>query len=87
MRRSSASRSIGNRSDFSATVFGDGESVAILNEDEPTNQTAHREADDHVSNYVASQLQRARDHASIGAYEDEFEAQLDDHAIKTSRNA
>lgn len=34
-------------------------------------------ASEHVSNYVESQLERVRRHASMGTYEDEFETQAD----------
>jgi hypothetical protein len=73
MRRSSTSRSIGNRSDHAPTIHGDGESVALLGGEEPA-EPADQEADEHVDNYVADQLQS---HASLGAYEDEFETQPD----------
>ena len=35
------------------------------------------EANQHVANYVKEQLKRVRSNESVGAYEDEFEAQLD----------
>lgn len=79
MRRSSTSRSIGNRSDFATTVNGDVDSLT-LDEDGSrisSSQPAHGE-DEHLNNYVANQLERVRSQASLGAYEDEFEAQLDE---------
>lgn len=77
-RRSSTTRSIGNRSDFESTFAGAETPAAdILSEDEQDHRFPRNGVDEHVSNYVASQLQRVRSSASIGAYEDEFEAQAD----------
>jgi hypothetical protein len=42
-----------------------------------TDGTPGQEFDEHVSNYVRSQLQRVRSQVSMGAYEDEFETQVD----------
>jgi len=81
-RRSSTSRSIGNRSDFATSIHGDGDSIAPLDDehdDHPLStidSSARGEADGHV--YIADQLRRLRSHVSLGAYEDEFEAQLDE---------
>ena len=71
IRRSSTSRSIGARSDFASSVNGDAE--------EPETPTAEEDetAREHVSNYVESQLNRVRNNASMGTYEDEFETQAD----------
>lgn len=79
MRRSSTSRSIGNRSDFATTVNGDVDSLSLDDDGNhrPSNQLTHEE-DEYLTNYVASQLDRVRSQASLGAYEDEFEAQLDE---------
>lgn len=71
IRRSSTSRSIGNRSDF-ATTSNDGYTPGVesaLDEDE------YAEPDEHVSHYVESQLERVKSRASVGAYEDEFETE------------
>lgn len=84
IRRSSASRSIGARSDF-ATINGDNdndndEEEHVLTENGygiglGPEQIA---ADEHVSHYVASQIERVRSRGVlVGGYEDEFEAQVD----------
>ncbi|KAL2001078.1 hypothetical protein VTN02DRAFT_2245 [Thermoascus thermophilus] len=82
IRRSSVSRSIGARSDY-ATVNGD------VDDDEEEHELTENgyglglgpeqiAADEHVSHYVASQIERVRSRGlSVGGYEDEFEAQVD----------
>ncbi|RDW90395.1 uncharacterized protein DSM5745_02170 [Aspergillus mulundensis] len=84
VRRSSTSRSIGNRSDFESTFATPAPQTpaesAVGDEDERrsrSNGTPGPAFDEHVSNYVESQLQRVRSQASMGAYEDEFEPQVD----------
>jgi hypothetical protein len=81
-RRSSTSRSIGNRSDFATSIHGDGDSIAPLDEDEHDDlsaiDSARAELADGVRVYAADQLRRLRSQASFGVYEDEFEAQLDE---------
>jgi hypothetical protein len=67
VRRSSTSRSIGNRSDFESA----------FTPDTPGAESVVDEDDDHVSQYVESQLQRVRSQASMGTYEDEFETTAD----------
>ncbi|KAJ5739172.1 hypothetical protein N7533_011956 [Penicillium manginii] len=85
VRRSSTNRSIGNRSDFNSTIAGDQTPAAL--DDEFTSSPISRrgstafggsqngdedEEDEHVHNYVESQLQRVRSSASMAAYEDEL---------------
>ncbi|GMF72233.1 unnamed protein product [Aspergillus oryzae] len=72
VRRSSTSRSIGNRSDFES-AFGDTTGAESVVDDEEKD----RGVDDHVSHFVESQLERVRSRLSMGAYEDEFETQAD----------
>lgn len=51
---------------------------AIGSVDDNTDRERRRsEANQHVANYVNEQLERVRGNESVGAYEDEFEAQLD----------
>lgn len=75
LRRSSTSRSIGNRSDFEAALNGDAESEDGAHSYEANNRNS--ETDAHFNNYVSDQLNRVRSRTSLAAYEDEFEAQLD----------
>lgn len=87
VRRSSTTRSIGNRSDFQSTIAGDatpGASSAL--DDEDASRTTSRRgstaasnagADDHLDHYVESQLQRVRSSASFGAFEDELETRAE----------
>ena len=79
IRRSSTSRSIGNRSDFATTINGDALSTNGDDIDEGglADQAARQEAEQHLNNYVANQLERVRRRESVADYEDEFEAQLD----------
>lgn len=80
MRRSSTSRSIGNRSDFESAFTGRDTPgpESALDDDEKLGESGLGFGDDdHVSQYVESQLERVRSRASMGAYEDEFEAQAD----------
>ncbi|KAJ5200988.1 hypothetical protein N7449_005791 [Penicillium cf. viridicatum] len=86
VRRSSTTRSIGNRSDF---YSGDATPAAstVLDEDDESRgpsragsrrgSTAAPDNQDHVDSYVESQLQRVRSSASIATYEDEFETRAD----------
>lgn len=81
MRRSSTTRSIGNRSDFDASINGDTEAHSVGNSVEPDTAERlreRREADEHTAHYVSEQLSRVRSNQSAD-YEqgDEFEAQLD----------
>ncbi|KAL4754695.1 hypothetical protein BDW72DRAFT_165977 [Aspergillus terricola var. indicus] len=85
VRRSSTSRSIGNRSDFESAFATPAPQTPVepaLDDEEGKdrhgpNGTPGPEFDEHVSNYVRSQLQRVRSQVSMGAYEDEFETQAD----------
>ncbi|KAJ5735010.1 uncharacterized protein N7483_000135 [Penicillium malachiteum] len=90
VRRSSTTRSIGNRSDFNSTIAGDVTPAAstFLDDDEigsgPISRndstaalSTNGDGDEHVHNYVESQLQRVRSSASIAAYEDELETQAE----------
>ena len=87
MRRSSTSRSIGNRSDFESTFTGrdtpfTGRDTpgpeSALDENERLDESGlGDEDDDHLFQYVGRELERVRSQVSMGAYEDEFEAQAD----------
>lgn len=110
LRRSSTSRSIGNRSSLNSTngdayssagdaYSGYGETEgddSIPDESAATEGSAggymnekdlkeRQEADEHVANYVADQLERVRSHGSASAVHDEFEASLDGAADAYSR--
>lgn len=91
LRRSSTSRSIGNRSDRDdRSLNGDHESAV---EDDVAAMSLARknsvgsmdseavkkrqEADTHVAEYVSQQLQHIRTHSTSSTIHDEFEAQLD----------
>lgn len=71
IRRSSTSRSIGNRSDFGSTFNGE------TPEAPPADGEESDRRNEHVSNYVESQMERVRRRASVGTYEDELETQAD----------
>lgn len=77
IRRSSTSRSIGNS--FTGSVNGDICDRSAIDSvvDNSDRERRRSEANQHVANYVNEQLERVRSHESVGAYEDEFEAQLD----------
>ena len=80
IRRSSTARSIGARSDWGSEPNGyeeDGHSVTgSVNGDDPERQREKAEADAHMHNYIAEQLQRVKSEQVADAYEkgDEFEA-------------
>jgi len=87
LRRSSTTRSIGNRSSV-ASINGDGaESAEEAIPDETAsngvgggdheNTRNQLEHDEHVQRYVADQLERVRSGGSASSVHDEFEAQLD----------
>lgn len=83
IRRSSTSRSIGNRSSFSISVDGEDTTARLdgknpQEDDTVERESQQREADQHVAAYVTNQLERLRTNDSVAVYEDEFEAQLDD---------
>lgn len=71
IRRSSTSRSIGARSDFGSAFNGETPDTPSADDEEPDRRN------EHVSNYVESQIQRVRRRASVGMYEDELETQAD----------
>jgi hypothetical protein len=90
IRRSSTNRSIGNRSDFNSTIAGDATPAAstVLDDEDSSRPLSRRDSstalpqngdsDEHLHNYVESQLQRVRSSASIvEGYEDELETQAD----------
>ncbi len=79
IRRSSTSRSIGNRSSFNTSVNGDiaNESAFDSMTDDVERKRRRSEANQHVANYVNDQLERVRSNESVAVYEDEFEARLD----------
>lgn len=59
---------------------GDEEAVDFHSVASPVDDDQQRrksEADEHVANFVADQLHRVRTDESLGVFEDEFEAQLD----------
>ena len=83
IRRSSTSRSIGNRSSFSISVDGEDTSARLDSQnpqeaDSENRESQQLEADQHVAAYATNQLERLRTNDSVAVYEDEFEAQLDD---------
>ncbi|KAI9826168.1 MAG: hypothetical protein M1819_007424 [Sarea resinae] len=71
--RRSSTRSIGARSDWHATSSVNGD-----DEDEAESERRRSEANEHVANYISTQLERVKSHDSAAVYEDEFETQLDD---------
>ena len=79
VRRSSTSRSIGNRSSFNVSTNGDDDAhsadgFAHTNGDE--RERRRSEANQHIAKYVTDQLERIRSNESVFD-EDEFEAQLE----------
>ncbi|RDL40291.1 Uncharacterized protein BP5553_00270 [Venustampulla echinocandica] len=81
IRRSSTSRSLGQRSDFESSINGDDEAASVGNSVETETEDRRRErqeADIHTAHYVSEQLQLVRSHESADFNRaDEFEAQLD----------
>ncbi len=79
IRRSSTSRSIENRESYNTSIKEDDpDGLAIDSVADTDNRERRRsEANQHVANYVNEQLELVRSNESMGAYEDEFEAQLD----------
>ena len=74
IRRSSTTRSIGNRSTFHVSTNGD---THDEDDDELYEKERRRsEANEHVANYVTEQLERIQSNESVFD-EDEFEAQLE----------
>lgn len=78
IRRSSTSRSIGNRSSYNTSFNGDNAASEGPGPEETEESERRRsEADQHVANFVNDQLTRVNTGDSVAVYEDEFEAQLD----------
>ncbi|KAL3445116.1 Six-hairpin glycosidase-like protein [Aspergillus insuetus] len=81
VRRSSTTRSIGNRSDFESAFNTPAPETPTEDEFDESKKNENGNGnggfDEHVSQYVESQLQRVRSQVSMGAYEDEFETQVD----------
>ena len=93
IRRSSTSRSLGNKSGApsvngdrrpSDSYFGSVAASSAVSESDPfgeeqdlEREREKNEADIHVDKYVAEQLERIKTDDSSAVYEDEFEAQLD----------
>jgi len=79
VRRSSTSRSIGNRSSFNVSANGDDDahsadgSACTIGDERVRRQS---EADQHIAKFVTDQLERIRSNESVFD-EDEFEAQLE----------
>lgn len=74
------SRSIGNQSDFAASLDGEsgvGEDELHVRGEDEAEPEPEPERDEHVSQYVDSQLRRVKSRASMGAYEDEFETEVE----------
>ncbi|PGH23472.1 hypothetical protein AJ80_02426 [Polytolypa hystricis UAMH7299] len=92
MRRASTSRSIGRRSSFASTTHtaGEGGATAAAADynsvymgssgggDEENKSSGNKEFDPHVVNYITSQMERLAKRDSIAAYEDEFNASIDE---------
>lgn len=79
VRRSSTARSIGARSDFDNSVDGDDDIRSTTNSvfpSDPDREKERTEADEHMHQYIADQLNRFKDDSKNGHYEndDEFEA-------------
>ncbi|KAI9934932.1 hypothetical protein MW887_000553 [Aspergillus wentii] len=77
VRRSSTSRSIGNRSDFASTFNGYTPGPESAVDGEEDRDLSESQTQEHVNNYVEGQLQRVRSEVSMGAYEDEFGTEAD----------
>lgn len=85
IRRSSTTRSIGNRSSFNGSANGDlfdeGEdelqsAVGSVRKESKEKERRKSEANEHVAKYVTEQLERIQSNESVFD-EDEFEAQLE----------
>lgn len=85
IRRSSTARSIGARSDFDQSEANgydddhDGHSISgsVILTDDPQRIREKEEADEHMHNYIAEQLERVKSEQLSNGYEkgDELEAQ------------
>lgn len=79
LRRSSTSRSIGNRSDLESSVNGGGDDEENEDVVSTTGTAAHSpQMEEHFTNYIADQLSRVRNNTALGAYEDELLTEADD---------
>lgn len=76
IRRSSTSRSIGNRSSFNISVNGDHHEH--LADGENDRERRKSEANEHVAKYVTEALERLRTDNALADYDDELEASIDD---------
>ncbi|KAL8812524.1 MAG: hypothetical protein Q9200_000959 [Gallowayella weberi] len=76
LRRSSTSRSIGNRSSFSASADWGLQSHAI--DDDGDRERRKSEANDHIARYVTQALERIRTEGDATDYETELETSIDD---------
>lgn len=79
IRRSSTTRSIGNRSSFYTSANGDSygeEDVDSVRADHDEKERRKSEANQHIAKYVTDQLERIQSNESVFD-EDEFEAQLE----------
>ena len=76
LRRSSTSRSIGNRSSFYGSVNGDHQHHADGSEEDRTRRKS--EADDHIARHVTQALARLRTEGDATDYETELETSVHD---------
>ena len=84
-RRSSTTRSIGNRSSFNVSANGDlhaedddevQSAIGSVRNEQHEKERRKSEANEHVAKYVTDQLERIQSNESVFD-EDEFEAQLE----------
>ncbi|KAL8643057.1 MAG: hypothetical protein Q9228_000296 [Teloschistes exilis] len=80
IRRSSTSRSIGNRGTFVNSAKGDQRSRP--HDDVSDHERRKSEANEHIVKYVTEAFERIRANDSIGQYDDELETSLDDASGK-----
>ena len=76
LRRSSTSRSIGNRSSFYGSVNGDPQHPA--DEDEDDRVRRRSEVDEHIARHVTQALERLRTEGDNIDVETELETSVDD---------
>jgi hypothetical protein len=81
LRRSSTSRSIGNRSDLAASVDDTGDEE---NEEVMSANGTNDHMEENFTTYIANQLNRVRSSATLGAYEDEFSTRVDRNGANTN---
>lgn len=80
IRRSSTSRSIGNRGTFADSAHGDERSRPY--QDLSDHERRKSEANEHIAKYVTEAFERIRANDGIGQYDDELETSLDDISDK-----